>query len=416
MINSTWKKRLTAVSLSLLFGVQAQAMSSAPSASVAASSDPITEFQNSWAGKALAHQRKMDANTPLAENNILGSHNTYNSEKYRNATRYLDPQQKHSIYDQLRIGARFIELDAHWTAHTHGWPWEWGTDLLLCHSGIGVDVGDLHLGCSLTDRFVKDGVQEVANWLNENPQEVIILYFEDHTDGRHQELLNIINSKLNGKVYASNGCKSIPDTLTKNQVLNAGKQVVLWKDGGCSSNSGMKNLAFTDLGNIGRIWEDRTSIAAIGAFFTNGSVKEINANDVTQAFKNGGNIVNLDDMTYNDGRMAAGIWSWDTNEPNNWGGNQDCAVQWGNGRWDDANCGNHHFFACQHKQTEEWELSTYSDAWSDGQNACDLLGDYRFAAPTNSQQNEALKEAKGGVTHVWVNASDLATEGEWIVH
>lgn len=406
--------RFTAMLIASLFSASlSQAMSAKPAAQ-AAPADPITTFNNSWAGKALSHQRSMNGDTPLAENNILGSHNTYNSKAYRNATRYLDPQQTHSIYDQLRMGARFIELDAHWTAHTHGWPWEWGTDLLLCHSGIGVDVGDLHLGCSLTDRFVKDGVAEVGRWLNENPNEVIILYFEDHTDGRHQQLLNIINDKLSGKVYASNGCQNIPNTLTKNQVRAAGKQVVLWKDGGCSSNTGMKNLAFTGLGDIDRIWEDRTSIGAISAFFTNGSVKRIEAQDVTQAFKNGGNIVNLDNLTYNDGRLEAGIWSWDVNEPNNWGGNQDCAVQWGNGRWDDADCSNQHFFACQHNETNEWNLSTYSDIWSDGENACDILGDYRFSVPKNSQENEALKAAKGGMSHVWINANDLSNEGTWV--
>jgi hypothetical protein len=389
-------------------------MSAKPTTQAKASVDAITEFQNSWAGKALTHQRNMDADTPLAQNNILGSHNSYNSREYRNATRYLDPQQNHSIYDQLRIGARFIELDAHWTAHTHGWPWEWGTDLLLCHSGIGVDIGDLHLGCSLTDRFVKDGVAEVGRWLNENPNEVIILYFEDHTDGHHQKLLNIINDKLSGKVYASNGCQAIPNTLTKNQVRAAGKQVVLWKDGGCSSNTGMKNLAFTGLGDINRIWEDRTSVGAIGAFFTNGSVKRIEASDVIQAFKNGGNIVNLDNLTYDDGRMSAGVWSWDANEPNNAGGNQDCAVQWSNGRWDDANCSNQHFFACLHNQTGEWNISTYNDVWSDGQNACSILGDYRFSAPKNSKENEALKAAKNGMTHVWINANDISNEGNWI--
>ncbi len=406
--------RFTAILIASLFSASlSQAMSAKPAAQ-AAPADPITTFNNSWAGKALSHQRSMNGDTPLAENNILGSHNTYNSKAYRNATRYLDPQQTHSIYDQLRMGARFIELDAHWTAHTHGWPWEWGTDLLLCHSGIGVDVGDLHLGCSLTDRFVKDGVAEVGRWLNENPNEVIILYFEDHTDGRHQQLLNIINDKLSGKVYASNGCQNIPNTLTKNQVRAAGKQVVLWKDGGCSSNTGMKNLAFTGLGDIDRIWEDRTSIGAISAFVTNGSVKRIEAQDVTQAFKNGGNIVNLDNLTYNDSRLEAGIWSWDVNEPNNWGGNQDCAVQWSNGRWDDANCSNQHFFACQHNETNEWNLSTYSDIWSDGENACDILGDYRFSVPKNSQENEALKSAKGGISHVWINANDLSNEGTWV--
>jgi len=403
-------KTTLAFSLGMLASAGALAMSSTPP------SDPITDFQNSWAGKALTHQRSIDMNSPLADNSMLGSHNTYNSSVYSDPTRYLDPQQKHSIYDQLRIGARFVELDAHWTAHTHGWPWEWGTDLLLCHSGIGTEWGDLHVGCSLTDRRVSDGVQEVANWLNDNPQEVIILYFEDHTDGHHQELLNILNSKLNGKIYASNGCKSIPSNLTKAQVRAAGKQVVLWKDGGCSDNSGMKNLAFTGLGDIGRTWEDRTAVGAIGAFFTGGAVSRIESADVVQAFKNGVNIVNLDKLTYNDGRMAAGVWSWDNGEPNNYNGNQDCAVQWGNGRWDDADCNNNHHFACE-DNNGNWAISAWAGRWTDGAQACSQLGgSYHFAVPTNSKANEALKAVKGGMSHVWLNASDRAQEGKWVAN
>ena len=266
----------------LATSVSAFSMSSAPAA---APVDPIQDFANSWAGKALAHQRNIELNTPLADSNIIGSHNSYNSTTYRNVLRYHDPQQKHSIYDQLRLGARFIELDAHWTAQTHGAPWTWGPDLLLCHSGIGVDAGDLHLGCSLTDRFVKDGLQEVADFLNANPQEVIILYFEDHTEGHHQELLNLINEKLGGKVYASNGCRAIPNNLTRAQVRAAGKQVVLWKDGGCSSNSGMANLAYTSLGGISRIWEDRTNIAAIGGFFTGDTATKLDAADIAAEFQ-----------------------------------------------------------------------------------------------------------------------------------
>lgn len=379
--------------------------------------DGISDFNKSWAGQALARQRLLDQSAPLQDNNILGSHNSYNSSVYRDADSYLDPQQKHSIYDQLRLGARFVELDAHWTAQTHGWPWQWGDDLLLCHSGIGATMGSWHLGCSLTDRFVRDGVEEVRSWLNqpENRNEVIILYIEDHSDGHHQELLNILNDKLAGKIYASGSCRDIPDTLTKAQVLQAGRQVVLWKDGGCSGNAGMATLAFTGLGHVDRIWEDRTGIGAIAGFFS-GSVNHIDATGVTQAFRLGGNIVNLDNFTYNDGRLAAGVWSWDVSEPNNYNGNQDCAMQWANGRWDDTECGNVYAYACKKAGTHSWAVTRQSGAWSGGAAACAALGDgYAFDVPTNSYDNEQLKAMKAGVGSVWLNHNDIAVEGQWTI-
>ena len=398
-----------ALALGLTVSMSSLAMSAKPPA------DPIADFQNSWAGKALAHQRSLDKKSPLIDNNILGSHNTYNSKVYQNVFRYIDPQQKHSIYDQLRIGARFIELDAHWTAQTHGNPFNWGPGLLLCHSGIGASMGDLHVGCSLTDRFVADGMAEVSQFLTENSEEVIILYIEDHTDGRHQELLNVLNDKLGGKIYASNGCRNIPDQLTKAQVRAAGKQVVLWKDGGCSEHSAMSQLAFTGLGNVDRIWEDQTIIGTLGDFFTNGSVNNITPADIEQVFKNGGNIVNLDNLTYDDGRMAAGIWSWDVNEPNNHN-NQDCAVQKANGRWDDAGCAVLNHAACR-DQNGHWAISRSKVTWLLAPAACVTLGTgYSFSAPTNSQDNAALFAAKAGIKNVWLNASDRNTEGQWLAN
>ena len=47
------------------------------------------------------------------------------------------------------------------------------------------------------------------------------------------DLYSQMNDYFGSKIYASGGCTNIPDNLTKADVLNAGKQVVLWKDGGC---------------------------------------------------------------------------------------------------------------------------------------------------------------------------------------
>ncbi|CAA0094271.1 Endo-1,4-beta-xylanase A [BD1-7 clade bacterium] len=374
-------------------------------------SDPILEKQESWAGRASDYQRRLDIYSRLSDSSTLGSHNTYNSEAYRDIDSYLDPQQKHSIYDQLRMGARFIELDAHWTAHTKGWPWQWGDDLLLCHSGIGKELGSLHIGCGLTDRFLSEGLNEIRDWFADidNADEVIVLYIEDHSDGRHNELYNKINSALGNKIYQSGGCKSVPNTLTKADVLGAGKQIVLWKDGDCASNSSLRNMAFNSLGGMSRIWEDATTVAKISGFFGGAVTPSISASQIREEFKNGRNLVNLDDMTYSDGRLEAAIWSFDNNEPNNSGGNQDCAVQWGNGRWDDATCTNHHPYAC--RTSSGWVVAG-NGPWTDGASACANAGG-KFDAPTNSADNESLKAAKNGNSHVWVNFHDRFYEGAW---
>jgi len=376
--------------------------------SVNVMADSIDDFNNSWAGKALGLQRTLDNQSPIIDNNILGTHNTYNSEVYRSCNfsvgcRYADPQQKHSIKDQLRMGARFIEIDIHWTLKQLS-IFNYRYRLLMCH-GI----------CSIHDKYSTEGFSEIASWLNDsrNAGEVIILYVEDHSGGAG-DLYGEINNYFGNKVYTSGGCKNIPDSLTKAQVLAAGKQVVFWKDGGCSGNSNMANMAYTGLGNVGRIWEDSTTHGTINEFF-NGGIESISSADVKTAFATGGNIVNLDDMVTTDGRLAAGIWSWNTNEPNN-SNNEDCAMQYSNGRWNDAQCGNYMNFACRKPGTHDWFVTVAPGPYSEGNATCaNEAPDYKFDAPTNSQDNEKLKAAKAtkGISNAWVNANDLASEGNW---
>ena len=380
------------------------AMSATPSVQA----DSISDFQNSWAGKAMAHQRKLDRYSPMIDNNIQGTHNSYNSEAYRDIDSYIDPQQKVSIYDQLRLGARFLELDVHWTTYADGWPWNWRQQLLLCH---GTQSNGTDWGCGLTDRKLTKGMDEIKNWLNENPNEVLILYIEDYSEGHHQDLFNQINDRIGSKIYSSGGCVDVPDTLTKDQVLNAGKQVILWKDKGCANYGPLYNMAFSGLGNIGRIWEDATTNGWFAGLF-NGGVDRLSTSEIREAYATGANIINLDDMVANDSRLKAGIWSWGENEPNN-SNNEDCAHQRSDGRWNDNQCSNTYFYACQHNGDNSWAISNYDGTWSGGSQACSDLGDYRFSVPTNSLENERLKAARGGLDSVWLNYNDSASEGEW---
>jgi hypothetical protein len=392
-----------------LFTFLSTALAISLSFSGSVSADAIDAFNDSWQGKALDLQRGLDNNAPIKDNNILGTHNTYNSEVYRACNfsvgcRYLDPQQKYSIKDQLRMGARFIELDVHWTAKMES-LFSYPKRLLLCH---GV--------CSLNDKYATEGFNEIKDWLNDsgNSDEVIILYIEDASDGHHSDLYNQLNDRFGAKIYASGGCSSIPDSLTKAQVLAAGKQVILWKDGGCSSNSSMANQAFTGLGNVGRIWEDATTLGSIAELF-DGGIDSISASEVREGFATGANIINLDDLVMDDGRIEAAIWSWGVNEPNN-ANNEDCAAQTGSGRWNDANCNNNYAFACE-DSSGNWAIpNATTGIWSDGDNVCSALGGtFQFSVPTNSQANQVLKAAKEaeGYDTVWLNYDDRSTEGDW---
>lgn len=343
--------------------------------------------------------------TPIIDTVRLGTHNSYNSSAHQNGyPRYIDPQQIHTIYEQLNMGARFIELDIHWKLNMSNYRY----DYLLCHGGV----------CSGSDRYLTEGLSDINNWLNANPNEVIILYVEDHSGPARTKLYDRFESAgIAGKIYPSGGCNPIPQDLTYADVLGSGKQIILWKDGrddspACydSVDTRFSNISHTSLGGLTRVWEDAT---VIGAIFDNAGDSRIDATDVAYYRDNGINIINLDDMSATDGRNEQILWSWNNGEPNN-ANNEDCAMQLGStGRWNDANCTSSARHACQDSVTGEWTLGLQNSAWENGPASCTALGsNYRFAVPFNPQSNASLHDISNG-QNVWIALNDMGIEGDW---
>ncbi|MFM8412905.1 MAG: hypothetical protein ACKOCT_21845, partial [Alphaproteobacteria bacterium] len=123
----------------------------------AARADGIDGFNAGWAGRALRAQRRIDLGTPIGDTSMVGAHNSFNSEAYSSGIRYLDPNQRDSTFNQLRMGARAIEFDVHWTTKREGVSFS--NRLLLCHGTAS------HLGCGLDDRTFEEGLDEIAAWL-----------------------------------------------------------------------------------------------------------------------------------------------------------------------------------------------------------------------------------------------------------
>ena len=432
------KQWLSASFLTLISSIAlASGGSPAPAPAPAAPVDPNTVTKTysgyEWQRHALDIERDLDKNSPLAQAVFLGTHNAYNSSAYADVTRYLDPNQSVSLYSQMAMGARFIELDVHYTTKfdTHGspWAWEWTSNdqLLLCHGQSN------HTGCSIADRYFKDGLNEVKSFIESNRDEVIYLYIEDHMDGQYDRASTIINDTIGAYVYrpttVGSGCQNLPMDLTKQQILNAGKNIII--KGTCSSNAnyqswgwdvgqntrtvanaascdGVSRSAF-DAGWV-RFYEDRTTLSAWfgdpGAQITTGNIAQI--------MKCGTNVIGLDKLEEGDGRLAASIWSWATNEPNNAGGVEDCAASRSDGRFNDANCNNSYRYACHQPGTHNWVVTNTSGAWVGGSAACisQTGGAYVFAAPANAFEASQLQAVKGSAT-AWINLHDRNTEDKW---
>jgi len=369
----------------------------------AASADEIDDLNASWVGRSLRAQRRIDLDTPIGDTSLVGAHNSFNSQAYSAGIRYLDPNQLRSTFDQLRMGARAIEFDVHWTT-----KWEGGlsfsTRLLLCHGTAS------HLGCGVNDRTLEEGLDEIAAWFGtaDSIGQVLILHIEDHMDGHHGEAFARVVERLGNRIYFSGGCFDVPSNLTKAQVLAAGKQVIVWNEGGCSGDGNWNSMVFTGLGSITRVWEDSTTLGG-------GSVPPIGYGEIVSLHASGINVLDLDRLDPGDGRWAAAVWSWVPGEPNAIG-DEDCAAQQADGRWNDADCRLEKAFACENLATGGWAVTVEQGSFGQGALACRRLGpDFRFAVPTNAQDNQLLAAARAATGHpsAWLAHDDRDVEGDW---
>lgn len=407
----------------------------------AAHASPSAAMPDPWLSKVVDLQNKLDYHAPLATATFLMTHNSYNASAYRTAFAYIDPNQRLSIRQQLDAGVRSLELDVHRFFSMTGWPWQWRQRLLLCH-GQGN-----HLGCSPYDRPLEAGVDEIRYWLQDgrNANEVIVIYIEDHIDGRYTDLVNIIAQRIGSKVYRpqGTGCQGIPMHITKQDVLNAGKQVLLMGASDvCGSTSGWNTWAYAGVGdrldgyptggvdNIDgtqcefdraffdrywvRFYEDRTVLSSLFA-----DPDKIEADDAANLQKCGVNLIGFDKLAVTDERLYASVWSWDSGQPSDSAGNENCVQHGANDRFDDRACTEVRSYACLKPGSHDWFITRNAGTWDQGRDICQMEtgGEFVFAVPSNGYDNERLRATKTaqGVTHVWIDMNDQQAEGRWQV-
>ena len=395
------------------------------SASHVSANPDVESYRNSWQYRALMLQSEIDKGVPLSEASILMTHNAYNSDHYANLGSYVDPNQKHSLTEQLEMGVRLLELDTHW----------FSSELTACHGT------DTHTGCSEFDGRTDERIAEVNSWLRQpaNADQVLFIYIEDHMDGHYAEMSKILDKYLGDKIYPTSTCgETFPASLSKADILNSGKQVVMYGGSGSCSSAAATSWSGYSFGHLfstdnsvlsaapdcsnnsfnpsvinsklTRIYEDSTMLS--GAF--GNPPPDITASYMNTLTQCGMGVIGLDQLDHNDARHASAIWSWNTNEPNNAGSGEDCAITYEPNRLADVSCSSNYYFACL-DSSNNWSISSTSGTWSEGENKCTTEGK-TFAMPKNGYQNYLLSQAKSaaGVTRAWVNYSDIAQEGKWL--
>lgn len=426
------------------------------SSGAAASSSDVEKFKHSWTAQALALQRQIDINTPLNRATFLGTHNSENSVSYQIPfVRYVDPNQNLSIYDQLEMGVRSLEFDVQWSTDAH-----FSKDILLCHALSN------HVGCSVFDRPAPEGLQELHDWLKANPNEIVLLFFDRALDGHEPRLTSYVEEYLGEFIYkptqvrksleTTPTCVALPGTLTKADILKAGKQLLIvakncdgtnppyaeqdkfklnWNDYVFAGIGAIPQTPFTFLDStigddftpypdcgkstlfvsdpehtsLWRIFEDRTILSNIEH-----PHKKLLADDMKNLVRCGINWQTMDMLTADDDRLTAAVWSWAPSYPDN---NGNCAIYQLDSGIKNMPCAQTVVgFTCKEATTQAFKVVTTSGQWQDGETLCQVNAgkNWHFAMPINGNEmylfQQVLQET--GLSQVWLNYHVDKT-GDW---
>src|SRR4051794_7853919 len=203
----------------------------------------IDEYQDSWLHRTLAFQYDLAADLPLVNTPWIGTHNSFNSASEFFTVSGMDANQQVSLVDQLRMDVRSLEVDVHYVPS----PWAKGAKAPVACHGRGED--EFHAGCT-TERLFAARLAEIAGWLDKHPDQVILLYVEDHLESveGHEAGAAVLRNVLGKRIYrtgASGGdCRQLPPGLSRNDVRAAGAQVIVM--GSCGQGGAWRALSFGD--------------------------------------------------------------------------------------------------------------------------------------------------------------------------
>jgi len=333
---------------------------------------------------------------------------------------------------------RAIELDVHWVPSPSGTAETGGFWVTLCH-GDGGNPLNVHIGCT-NDRPFQDGLQEVAVWLGQHPDQFVLLYLENQLSGNaaaHDLAGRLIQQYLGGLVERpSTPCAAMDWNTSQAAMLARHHQVAIvgncsagagnawgamvhergprWDEHGdpdgyshdqCVADSAARRADST----FRRYFEDSTWMAATAGSnpvtSSLGGTSTITTTATKQMVQCGVNIIGFDQLTPEDPRLAALVWSWAPDEPRataDGGGN--CAYQSVKSRFVAGTCSDRRAVACA-TPSGAWLVTKARVVWADAATACSTeFPGSRFAVPANGYRNRTLGVAKpAGTTEVWLN-------------
>jgi hypothetical protein len=389
----------------------------------------VDAYESSWTLRALALQRVIDDQVPLANELWVHTHNTFNAEAYSPTLSGLDPNQIYSITDQMRMGIRAIEIDLHWAPSLDGLPDDGGMAPIVCHGTRGgAGPVSVDVGCTI-EVHMRVRLAEVRAWLDrpENANEILMVYLENQLDDdplAHQRASEAIEQTLGPLVYrpSGTGCEPLPLDMSRAEIRTTGKRVLLvgncgpgawtswvfergprWRESSSPEGVDYPDYPACDDAqrapndydhNWIRWYEDSTWLSAMLDGHRHAS--ELDAVEARRMVRCGVDMIGLDQLQPFDPRLDAMVWSWAVNEPSSGG----CAFAGADGRFRSGDCGASRTFACV-DGAGVWSVAGPALPWTEGSAACAATGT-SFSVPKSGYENELVKKAAAGA-EIWLD-------------
>lgn len=379
----------------------------------------IRKYERSWTHRALQFQYELAGDLPFVNTPWPGTHNSFNSIAQQGpALATTDSNQQLTLVDQLRMDMRSLELDAHWFPSVRAGG---RSAPVVCHAGAASD----HDGCSV-EPLLGDVLAQVRGWLDANRDQVLLLYIEDHLAGGYPATAQVIKETLGSRVYGTGSagdCVEVPADLTRNDVVDAGAQVIIVANSGCGQGAAWNALAFSWRNHIEdgpgdftafpgcgrsrsdydtrlvRFFEDSTWLSAGAAAAANESMGDGLTPQITREMTRCGvDLFGFDQLVPGDGRNEALVWSWAPGQPQS-GRKRDCSEMRGDGRWYSLSCNTKRAAACR-KADGSWVVSAARVRAADAADECASLGAVADV-PRTGYDNESLKSRAAG-ERVWI--------------
>jgi hypothetical protein len=414
------------------------------------SEQQVAKFRTSWVFHALQLQRRLAWNAPLYEQQIPGTHNSFNASSYDvpltgKPVDYFptltnqDPNQVYSITDQLQMGIRGLEIDLHWVPSVYG---NLSTGLYwvdVCHgqsTAIPATKLTVHVGCTI-DRSLQNTLAEIRAWLHAHPHQFLLVYLENQLDGKlkaHDIAAMLLRKRLGHLIYrppaglAPNHCASMPYAKSEAQMSRTGARVLLvgncgpgnwnklvftrgpkWNEGGNPTYYGAAQCAADRTAReahaVFRRWYEESPL--LEALMD--ATQVLSARTTRRIVTCGVNLTGWDQLIPNDGRLRAFVWSWAKGQPATHG---HCAFSGVDGRIHASGCEVRRHAACVDRHLD-WHVTTARGPARAGARLCRAQFRHsRFGVPPNGLRNAQLRHAKPRPRDtVWLNYAKV--HGRW---